>query len=542
MSEKARKTSTSATRRTKKSAKKSSKRAAAKLLIVLAILVVAIGAVFAGVYFKVKGDVEALGDDVVYSGITVEGIDVAGMTEEEVKASLDAKFAEHQAGKVVFTRGETQTESTLGEIGLKMANADEAIAEAISYGKEGSYFARNRAIKALAEEPVNIDVTFDLDEAAAETMMTTLAEELKSEAKDASIKREGGQFVITDGTEGVKVDVPASVTLLADYFNEAWEYTGDETFEVVAAVAQPEVTREMLSKIQNKLGSFTTSFTAGNNRAKNISVAAGNINGTVLMPGEEMSASTSMGARTAANGYREAGAYLNGEVVDSLGGGVCQVSTTLYGAVLRAELEVTERHGHSMIVNYVKAAEDAAISDGYKDLKFKNNTNAPIYIEGYTSGGSITFNIYGEEYRASDRKVEYVSKTLSSTPATNKFEVNAGAALGVSKKSSGHDGKKAELWKVVYENGKEVSRTKVNSTSYMMSSTVYTVGTKSSNAEASAMVKNAVGSNDLATIKSAVSAAKALEATPVTPPETTTPAAPAEPSTPAQPEQTQPAQ
>lgn len=526
MSEKARKTSTSASRRTKKSTKKASKRATAKILIVLAILAVVIGAIFAGVYFKVKKDVEALGDDVVYSGITLEGMDVAGMTEEEVKASLDAKFAEHQAGKVVFTRGESQTESTLGEIGLKMANADEAIAKAISYGKEGSYFARHRAIKALAEEPVNIDVTFNLDEAVAETMMTTLAESLKSEAKNASIKRENGQFVITDGAEGVKVDVPASVAQLVEYFNETWEYTGEETFEVTAAVAEPEITREMLSKIQNKLGTFTTSFTAGNNRAKNISVAAGNINGTVLLPGEEMSASTSMGKRTAENGYREAGAYLNGEVVDSLGGGVCQVSTTLYGAVLRAELEVTERHGHSMIVNYVKPSADAAISDGYKDLKFKNNTNAPIYIEGYTSGGSITFNIYGEEYRAADRKVEYESKTLSTTAATNKFEVNSGAALGVSKKSSGHDGKKAELWKVVYENGKEVSRTKVNSTSYMMSSTVYTVGTKSSNAEASAMVKNAVGSNDLATIKSAVSAAKALEATPVAPPETTTPSEP----------------
>ena len=536
MDKKARRTSSQAAgRETSKSArrssKKSSKKTSKKILIVLAILVVVIGAIFAGVYFKVKSEIDALGNDVIYTGVTVEGMDVAGMTAEEVKAALDTKLAEYQAGKVLFTRGETQVESTLGEIGLKMSNADEAIAKAVAYGKEGSYFARHREVKALAEESVNVDVTFDLDEAVTEAMLTSLGESLKTEPKDASIKRENGAFVITDSVEGVQMDIASTAAQLVEHFNETWEYTGDETFEVAAEVAQPKITKEMLSKIQNKLGSFTTSFTAGNNRAKNISVAAGNINGTILLPGEEMSASTSMGKRTAANGYREAGAYLNGEVVDSLGGGVCQVSTTLYGAVLRAELEVTERHGHSMIVNYVKAAEDAAISDGYKDLKFKNNTNAPIYIEGYTSGGSITFNIYGEEYRASDRKVEYVSKTLSSTPATNKFEVNAGAALGVSKKSSGHDGKKAELWKVVYENGKEVSRTKVNSTSYMMSSTVYTVGTKSSNAEASAMVKNAVSSNDLATIKSAVSAAKALEATPVTPPAPTTPPA-TEPTTP----------
>ena len=504
---------------------------AKRILVVLGILVVAIGATFAGVYFKAKSDVEALGDDTVYAGITVEGMDVSGMTAEEVKAALDTKFAEHQAGKVVFTRGETQVESTLGEIGLVMANAEEAVAEAVGYAKEGSYFQRSSKIKALAEEPVNIDVTFDLDEAVTETALTTLAESMKTAPQNASLKRENGAFVVTEGVEGVVVNVAESVALLTEYFNEAWEYTGDETFEVVAEVAQPEITGEMLSKVQTVLGSFTTNFTAGNNRAKNISVAASNINGTILMPGEEMSASTSMGKRTAENGYREAGAYLNGEVVDSLGGGVCQVSTTLYGAVLRAELEITERHPHSMIVTYVKPAEDAAISDGYKDLKFKNNTNSPIYIEGYTSGGSITFKVYGEETRAANREVKYESKTLSSTPATNKFEVSSGTALGVSKKSSGHEGKKAELWKVVYVDGKEVERTKVNSSSYMMSPNVYTVGIASSNAEASAMVKNAVSSNDLAAIKAAVSAAKALEATPPTPP-----AAPAEP------EQTQPAE
>ena len=526
MEKTSRKTSTKAS---KKTTKKTTKKTSKKILIGLAALVVVAGVAFAGIYFKVKSDIDAMGQDVVYTGVTVEGEDASGMTAEELKAVLETKLAEKQAGKVVLTRGETQVESTLGEIGLVLGNADEAVAKAVAYGKEGSYFQRYREVKALAEEPVNIDVTFDLDEAVTETMITTLAESLKAEPKNASIKRENGAFVVTDGVEGVKVNVAESVALLTEYFNEAWEYTGDETFEVVAEVAQPEITTEMLSKIQNKLGSFTTKFTAGNDRANNIKVAAGNINGTVLMPGEEMSASTSMGKRTAENGYRMAGTYLNGETVDGMGGGVCQVSTTLYGAVLRAELEITERSGHSMTVSYVKPAEDAAISDGYKDLKFKNNTNAPIYVEGYTSGGSITFTIYGEEYRPANRTVEYVSKTLSTTEATTKFEVDGSKALSVSKKSSGHDGKKAELWKVVYIDGKETERTKVNSTSYMMSSTIYTVGTKSSNAEASAMVKNAVSSNDLATIKSAVSSAKALEAAPpapVTPPATTTPTTP----------------
>lgn len=108
---------------------------------------------------------------------------------------------------------------------------------------------------------------------------------------------------------------------------------------------------------------------------------------------------------TEENGYAPAASYANGTVVESFGGGICQVSTTLYQAVLQAELEVTERHNHSMIVKYVEPSMDAAIAEGAKDFRFVNNTEAPIYIEGYTYGGKIYFNLYGEEYRSADRKV-----------------------------------------------------------------------------------------------------------------------------------------
>ena len=110
------------------------------------------------------------------------------------------------------------------------------------------------------------------------------------------------------------------------------------------------------------------------------------------------------------SGYAMAGSYLNGEVVDSMGGGICQVSTTLYNAVLRAELNVTERSPHSMTVHYVDLSEDAAIAGTYKDLKFVNSTEYPIYIEGYTtSDKKITFNIYGKETRDKNRTISFES-------------------------------------------------------------------------------------------------------------------------------------
>ena len=112
------------------------------------------------------------------------------------------------------------------------------------------------------------------------------------------------------------------------------------------------------------------------------------------------------------NGYYAAPSYSNGQVVDSIGGGVCQVSTTLYNAVLRAELKVVQRSPHSMVVTYVSPSMDAAIAGDYKDLKFRNNTEVPIYIQGEAYDGTIYFNIYGEETRSSDRTVTFQSETI----------------------------------------------------------------------------------------------------------------------------------
>ena len=164
----------------------------------------------------------------------------------------------------------------------------------------------------------------------------------------------------------------------------------------MAEVVEPEGTKEELAKVKDLLGSYTTNYsTSSAGRCANISVAAGKINGTVLYPGEEFSVGQTIGPLTAAGGYELAGAYENGQTVQSYGGGVCQVSTTLYNAVLKAELEVTQRSNHSMIVTYVKPSMDAAIAGDYKDLVFENDTDAPIYVQGiYNSGGSITFNIY----------------------------------------------------------------------------------------------------------------------------------------------------
>ena len=249
--------------------------------------------------------------------------------------------------------------------------------------------------------------------------------------------------------------------------------------DLVTEITEPEGSAEELQYVQDLLGSFTTSYsTSSSNRSKNITSGTEHINGTVLYPGEEFSAYEVVAPFTEENGYAMAGSYLNGETVDSMGGGICQVSTTLYNAVLHAELEVTERSPHSMTVAYVELAEDAAIAGTYKDLKFVNNTDYPIYIEGYTtSDKKVTFNIYGKETRDPDREISFESVLVSQTDPTTVLTEDAGQPLGYKNVSSGRTGYVAELYKIVTVNGVETERIKVNKSTYRGSNRTVTYGT-----------------------------------------------------------------
>ncbi len=493
-----------------------------RVYVISAVVFAVILMAFLVVYFVMKNAVDKIAADIIRDNIYIETVDVSGMNEKQAKEALEELVAEYREQKITLIAEKSEAEVTLADLGFQMESEDKLVKEAVSYGKKGSVWSRYQQIKKLSEKSVKLDASYSVDTQAVEKVIGEKFSKIEGAAVDATIKRENGQFVITDGKAGIKVDVKTSVQNINDHFSKDWKPARIETIELVTTVDEPNVTKEQLQQVKDVLGTFKTSFRATNNRGKNIANATSRINGTVLLPGEVMSASDTMGSRNAANGYLEAGSYLNGETVESYGGGVCQVSTTLYNAVILAELEITERSSHSMIVDYVQPSMDAAISEGVLDLKIKNNTDAPIYIEGITNGGTLTFTVYGKEYRSSTRKVSYISETLSSTDPGKKF-VATGEPIGTYKKAvSAHMGIKARLWKVVTENGTEVSREQFNKSSYKASPAIYHVGIGSDNAEAAAIVNNAVKTQNEAAIQSAIAQAQALiaasvSATPVAP-------------------------
>ena len=479
--------------------------------------------------------VQAREKDTMSPGIYLNDMSLEGMTIEEAEGIAN-EYVDTLLHRNITLKMADGNEVTItpGDIGLCWSNP-QILQEAMAIGKKGNIVERYKAKKDLQFEKRRLSLEFDVDRELIKHILADQCSAYNVEAKNATLSRENDEFVIHEGQTGMVLDEDASLSLLCDYFTDGSWNGEDAVINLVVAVDEPLGSKEELSKVKDVLGSFTTSFkTSGSSRSANVRNGCALINGVTLYPGEEFSTYDTVSPFTEQNGYYMAGSYLNGQVVDSLGGGICQVSTTLYNAVLLSELEVTERHNHSMIVTYVDPSADAAISESAgKDFKFVNNTNAPIYIEGYTTDDKqIGFVIYGEETREAGHSVAYESEVISKTyPDTEVIYTDASAPIGSVTVQSAHIGYKANLWKIVYENGQQVSREMVNSSTYKMAPRSATVGVATADPNAYNEIMAAISTNNIDHVKNVAAALAAAAAPPAdTTPGQAPPAAAAEPA------------
>ncbi len=458
-------------------------------------------------------------DDTIQEGVTAGGIDLSGMTQDEATAAIQTYVDGLESETVSLLAADGESVSvTAGELGLTWKNPTLAV-EAVQLGRKGNIVARYKAMQDLKHKGRDFEIILDFDRDAISAVIEERCGRFNVEAVDAHLKRVDGAFSVEEGQTGYLVDNAASANAVYEYLTKEWNHQ-DGSVELVMTVDEPRGKAEELLQVKDVLGTFTTSYSSsGPSRSKNVANGCRLIDGTTVYPGDTFSTYDMVKPFSQDNGYEMAGSYLNGAVVDSIGGGICQVSTTLYNAVLRSELEVTERHNHSMIVTYVDPSADAAIAESAgKDFRFVNNTDYPIYIEGHTENKKITFTIYGVETRDSGRKVIYESEVLEKkVPEQDKIISDPSQPVGFIHISSAHIGYKAQLWKVVKENGVEVSREKVNSSSYQMSPKTATVGTATADPNVSGMINAAIATssisevqNTIANIKAAQEAAAAL--------------------------------
>ena len=447
-------------------------------LMTVVLVVLVWGAAYLALYRYVSKYPEKKICDNVYINV----VNVSGMTREEAKRAMEEHFAEDEKQAVVLKTGEKETETTLKDLGFQYKKEDQAIEKAVSYGKKGTLLSRYRKLRRLKKEKTKINMKLALDADKTEKVLKKQAVPLAPHATDATIARVNGEFQITSEKKGKTIDIKETKKLLVQTLNRKWNHKKLEV-TLPQKTEHPRIKAADLKNIKDCLGTFSTDA-GGGERWKNLKNGAEKLNGTILMPGDVVSVHDITSPYDAEHGYALAGSYENGQVVDSYGGGICQVSTTLYNA-----------------------------AGDYKDFRFQNNYNDPIYIEGGIDGANqLTFSIYGKETRKESRKLQFESETTHTEEPGVRYQANADAAIGsIVAAGGGHTGRTARLWKIVIQDGKQVSRKVINNSTYNKSDQVISVGTKSSNAQASAIVRNAIGSQDRSKINAAISQAQALE-------------------------------
>ena len=415
--------------------------------------------------------------DTIYNGVTIENLDMGGLSITDARKKIEDHFENSVVEKKILLKYGNKVWNFSGEeIGYDL-NYTKAANEAYNIGREGSYFERLQKIISLYRGPENINLTPIYDQEKIEKQLSIIKKGIDKPAKDAIITRTNGRFIITPEITGLQMDLEKA----SQYITEAVRDTKNATdiaIDLPVKIQSPRVTSESLSYINDLLGIYTTQFNAGNkNRSQNIVLSSKAINGTVLMPSETFSFNERVGPRSGARGYLDAPVIFKGELVEGLGGGVCQVSSTIYNSALISNLKIVERVNHSIPSTYVPKGLDATVSYGVLDFKFQNTFSQPIYIESTVHGNQLTIKIYG--LKTDNRVVKIETKETEFVKRGVEIKYDANLLQGLQRvEQEGRDGYKVTTYKVVNENGVEIERNVVSKDYYRPQKQIIVKGTK----------------------------------------------------------------
>ncbi|WP_297428164.1 VanW family protein [Clostridium sp.] len=443
---------------------------------------VVIGAVVFAVYLLSINKVVKSWDNKIYPGVTVQGVDLGGMTKEEAQNKLAESFnSAIEKKKLSILIGNKQYELIYSNINPQY-DINGTVEHAYDFGKENGILKKYMNIKSDGSKKNDIPLGFFYNEEKLKAYEEKIKSDATKSAANATITIKGNNFSITPETEGQTV----SLETLDKQLKESIKGTlnSDDKVEIEVETTKPKITKEDLSKIKGLMGKFSTNYsTSTPGRCNNIEIATSVVNGTIVMPGEVFSFNDVVGPRTVERGYQEAGTYVGNKVEPGIGGGICQVSTTLYRAAMKANLRSLERTNHSMAVGYAQPGLDATVSYGYIDYKFKNTYDFPIYIQGITSGKVLSYNIYGDPSALNGRTYDMVSEIIETIQPETKVVPDSSLPVGKEEKDgTGVTGYKARSYQVTYEKGVEINRELISNDTYASVGVVIRKGTQEVNA------------------------------------------------------------
>ena len=476
----------------------------------------------------------------IVSGVKIEGIDVSGLSKEEAEEKLNFIYKDKKEKDILLKYEDYETNIN-PELIETNYDIEGAITEALSIGKNKNIIANNYNIMFALLGKKNIDVNVTINEELANTTIEDIGANIPGVIKEPDYYREKETLIITKGKEGLKVNTEElkgkikvnlkNIQLNKEYieipvinkipdeinidkiYEEVHQEVQDayytknpftihpevegvdfnleeakvllqedkEQYEIKLTITKPKITTEQIGTeaFPDLLATFSTRYDASNiDRSTNLKIAVQKINDKVIMPGETFSYNQTLGNRTTAAGYKNAKIYENGQVIDGIGGGICQISTTLYNSVLLSNLDIVERRNHQFTTSYVPAGIDATVVYGQTDFKFKNSRNYAIKIKANVSNGIATVSIYGVK-EEKEYSISFNTKTISTIPFTVKYNDDNTLPVGTEKVyQNGTNGAITETYIIKSLNGKVVSTELLSKDTYNAMQKIILRGTK----------------------------------------------------------------
>ena len=519
--------------------KMDNKKSKKKYIVIACIIaaVVVIGVLLSTIFALVN-----IGNEKMISGISIEGIEVSGLTNEEAKTKVETIYNQKKEKEIniKYEDYESTLNPTLMEVEY---NVDKAVETAYKIGRTENIFVNNYEILKALIMKENVDVEMTLNEDVTKQNIQDISVNLPGVVIESSYSVEDDELIITKGKAGVIVDtdklyeevkenlnninandeiieIPVSQKepeeidiqkIHDEIYKEAQDayYTKNPftvypevegvDFDVEAAkkileeekdeyvikltITKPKVTISQIGSeaFPDQLATFTTRYDVSDvDRSTNLRIACQKINGKVVLAGDTFSYNQALGKRTEAAGYKNGKVYEAGQVVDGIGGGICQISSTLYNTALLANLDIVERRNHQFVTSYVPAGRDATVVYGVTDFKFKNTRKYPVRIVASANNGIATISMYGIK-EENEYTFKFSTKTVASIPTTTKYVEDASLPAGTEKvKQKGANGLKTETYITKMLNGKVISTKLLSKDTYDAMQRIVLKGTSGS--------------------------------------------------------------
>lgn len=482
-------------------------------------------------------------NNTILGGIYIGDVAVEGLTEEEAIKILNEKYQEQNKKEIALKINGENFSITPEQIEVTY-NIEKAVGEAYKVGRDGNIFENNFDIIQTMLGEQKIEIEFSYNEELLRNVLKGFNAKLPNAMVDNTYCVEEDELIITRGVDGIEIDVdgakqaiirniktgnigeieiktkftkcpeiniekiysevktePQNASYKTDPFeiiphkngidfdiDEARKVLSEEKEEYVIKlkIIEPEIHTNEIGEeaFPDLLSSFSTKYDETNrSRSKNLKIAMDKLNGVVVMPGEVFSYNQTLGKRTAEQGYEYANGFAGGKVVPMLAGGICQISSTLYDAVLYANLNIVERHNHAFQATYVEPGKDATVVYGSLDFKFENTRNYPIMIKTTAKGGLAEIKIFGIR-EAVEYEVEVITEVLNYTPYNVVYQNDSSLAPGQQKVSQwGLQGCKSITYRIVSLNGQQVSKEVLSTDTYQALSKIIKVGPSSTTQE-----------------------------------------------------------